>query len=94
MYRNFQEYKAFKTSFQNEGIFGGKLLAIKSKDFINFYDWEEFNVIRQIEVSSNIKNVYWSDDGNTVVLAMDSTFYLLSYNNGIVQEILETGALE
>lgn len=64
VYQNFAEFKAFKTSFGNEGIFGGRLLAIKSKDFITFYDWEEFNVVRRIDVTSPIKHVVWSDDGS------------------------------
>lgn len=50
VYRNFGEYKAFKTTFANEGIFGGRLLAIKSKDFITFYDWDDFNVVRRIDL--------------------------------------------
>lgn len=40
IYKNFMEQKSFKTNFSNEGIFGGRLLGIKSKDFITFYDWE------------------------------------------------------
>jgi coatomer subunit beta' len=63
VYQNFAEYKAFKTSFGNEGIFGGRLLAVKSKDSITFYDWEEFNVVRRIDVAAPIKQVIWSDDG-------------------------------
>jgi coatomer subunit beta' len=55
VYQNFAESKAFKTSFGNEGIFGGRLLAVKSKDFITFYDWEEFRVVRRIDVSSPVK---------------------------------------
>ena len=50
VYRNFCEYKAFKTTFANEGIFGGRLLGIKSKDFITFYDWDDFNVVRRIDL--------------------------------------------
>ena len=56
------------------------MLAIKSKDFITFYDWEEFNVVRRIDVTSPVKNIFWSDDGNQVILALEDTFYLLSFN--------------
>ena len=42
VYSNFARLKSFKTNFANEGIFGGRLLAIKSKEFITFYDWQEF----------------------------------------------------
>jgi coatomer subunit beta' len=77
IFKNFGEHKAFKTNFQNEGIFGGRLLALKSKDFITFYDWEEFNVVRRIDVSPAPKNVYWSENGQLMVLALEDTFYLL-----------------
>ena len=50
VYRNFGEYKAFKTAFSNEGIYGGRLLAIRSKDFVTFYDWDDFNVVRRIDL--------------------------------------------
>jgi len=77
VFKNFQEHKTFKTSFMNEGIYGGRLLSIKSKEFITFYDWENFNVIRRIDVSPAPKNVYWSENGTYLVLALEDTFYLL-----------------
>jgi len=60
------------------------LLAIKSKEFITFYDWEEFNVIRRIDVSSNIKQVIWTENGNYMILALEDTFYLLQFNSQLV----------
>jgi coatomer subunit beta' len=93
VYQNFAEFKAFKTAFANEGIFGGRLLAIKSKDFVTFYDWEEFTVVRRIDVASAIKHVIWSDDGNQLVLALEDTFYLLQFNAQYVAETLATGGL-
>jgi coatomer subunit beta' len=77
VFQNFAEFKTFKTTFSNDGIFGGRLLAIKSKEFITFYDWEEFHVIRRIDVASTIKQVIWSDDGRKVILGLEDTFYLL-----------------
>lgn len=91
VYKNFAEYKAFKTTFANEGIFGGRLLAIKSKDFVTFYDWEEFNVVRRIDVPSNIKNIIWSEDGNHVVIALEDTMYLLDFNEKVVEQAFLTG---
>lgn len=89
VFKNFAEHKAFKTNFQNEGIFGGRLLGIKSKDFITFYDWENFRIIRRVDVSTAPKNVYWSDpSGNNLILALEDTFYILQYNADIVEEAL------
>lgn len=94
VYSNFARTKSFKTSFSNEGIFGGRLLAIKSKDFITFYDWTDFQVVRRIDVASEIKHVFWTDDGRHVVLAMDDTFYLLQFNAQLVEEAMAAGLAE
>jgi len=94
VYRNFTDYKAFKTSFTNEGIFGGRLLAIKSKEFITFYDWDEFNVVRRIDVTENISNVFWSDDGKTVILALETTFYMLTFHPEEFTKAMCAGELE
>jgi coatomer subunit beta' len=89
IYKNFMEQKSFKTNFSNEGIFGGRLLGIKSKDFITFYDWEQFRVVRRIDVSPAPKNVYWSEpNGGYLVLALEDTFYLLQYNSDTVDHLL------
>lgn len=40
IYKNMQEYKVFDAGFQVEGIHGGRMLGVKSKEFISFYDWE------------------------------------------------------
>lgn len=60
------------------------MLAIKNKDFITFYDWEEYRVVRRIDVSSNIRHVLWSDDGKYLIIALEESFYLLEYNAQIV----------
>lgn len=91
VYRNFSEYKAFKTSFANEGIFGGRLLGIKSKDFVTFYDWDDFNVIRRIDLGQKLKHILWSEDGLKAVLALEDSMYLLTYNQDTVNTILTTG---
>ena len=89
VFKNFAEHRAFKTNFTNEGIFGGRLLGIKSKDFVTFYDWDQFRVVRRVDVSPAPKNVYWSDpSGNNLVLALEDTFYLLQYNSDTVEEAL------
>lgn len=80
VFKNFGEHKSFKTNFTNEGIFGGRLLGIKSKEFIIFYDWDSFNVVRRVDVNPSPKNVYWSENGGTLVLALEDTFYVLTFN--------------
>ena len=65
------------------------MLSIKSKDYIIFYDWEQFDVIRKIDVNPSPKNVYWSENGSYMVLALEDTFYLLMYNHEIVESALK-----
>jgi len=89
VYKNFSEHKTFKTNYQNEGIFGGRLLAIKSKEFITFYDWENFNVVRRIDVNPAPKCVYWSENGESLVLALEDTFYMLQFNSEATEVALK-----
>lgn len=46
-------------------------------------------MIRRIDVSPSPKNVYWSDPaGNYVILALEDTFYLLTFNADIIEAAL------
>jgi coatomer subunit beta' len=56
-------------------------LGVKSNDFISFYDWETQIAIRRIDVSPAPKGVYWSDDGKTVIMALEEQFYLLNFDS-------------
>lgn len=58
-----QERKSIRPSFSAEGIFGGTLLAIKSSEFIVFYDWQECRLIRRIDVDVKVR-------ANTLVLEL------------------------
>lgn len=88
IYKNFAEFKAFKTEAANDGIFGGRLLGIRSKDFVTFYDWETFSIVRRIDLSQNLKHILWSEDGQMVVLALEDTFYLLKYDQAAVNQAI------
>lgn len=81
IYKNLQEFNAFNVGFPVEQIFGGVLLAVKSKEFITFYDWETQVLVRRIDVSPAPKNVYWSDNGQQVILALEENYYLLSFDS-------------
>jgi len=60
-------------------LFGGRLIGVSGPDFITFYDWENFSVVRRIDISPP-KNVYWSESGEYVILAFEDTFYLMKFN--------------
>ncbi|CAL9182937.1 unnamed protein product [Musa hybrid cultivar] len=87
--KTFQERKSIRPTFSAEHIYGGTLLAMCSNDFICFYDWSECRLIRRIDV--NVKNLYWADSGDLLVIASDTSFYILKYNRDIVSSYLESG---
>ena len=89
LFKNFKEVKSFKPSFSAEGLFGGQLIAVKSKDFLCFYDWEDTRVIRKIDIAA--KSVYWSDNGESVAITTDSAFYILRFNKEVVTSTLSSG---
>ena len=84
IYKNFEKIKSFKTESGCDGIFGGRLLALRSKESVTFYDWDTFDVVRRIDLASNLKNVFWSEDGGRVTLTLDDTFYLLEFDSQAV----------
>ena len=90
LFKNFKEVKTFKPTFSAEGIYGGTLLAVRSKDFVSFYDWELCRCIRKIDIAA--KNIYWSDNGELVSITTDSSFYVLKFNKEIVNGYFATGA--
>jgi coatomer subunit beta' len=73
-----------------EAIFGGRLLAVKGKEFITFYDWETQVLVRRIDVSPSPKNVFWSENGQQVVLALEDNFYLLNYDTDQVSNYISS----
>jgi len=87
VYKSLTERKQFRPSFGAEGVFGGHLLAVRSSDFVDFYDWEQCRFIRRIEVCP--RYVYWSESGEVVVLACDNSFYVLRYNRELVQKFMD-----
>ena len=84
IYKNFEKIKSFKTEAGCDGIFGGRLLALRSKESVTFYDWESYDVVRRIDLSSNLKHVFWSEDNSKVTLSLEDTFYLLEFNGAAV----------
>lgn len=78
VFKNFKERKSFKPDFGVEGIFGGYLLGIKSGLGLGFHDWETLSLIRRIDIQP--KHVYWSESGELVCLATESTYYILKFD--------------
>ena len=93
VYRNFEKFKAFVTENGCDGIFGGRLLAVRSKESITFYDWDSFDVVRRIDLGQPLKAVHWSEDSAKVVLALEDSFYLLAFDGAAVDQAVAQGVL-
>ncbi len=52
VFKNFKEAKPMKPPFAAEGIFGGALVAIRSNEFVDFYDWDDLRLVRRIGTAS------------------------------------------
>lgn len=55
--------------------------AIKSSDFVMFYDWETTTFIQKVEMAS--KDIFWSQTGNTFAISSSTFFYTLQFNKEV-----------
>ena len=44
VFKNFKETNTLRPGFSAEGIYGGTLLAVRTNNFICFYDWNTLKV--------------------------------------------------
>uniref|UniRef100_M4BLE0 Beta'-coat protein n=2 Tax=Hyaloperonospora arabidopsidis (strain Emoy2) TaxID=559515 RepID=M4BLE0_HYAAE len=91
LFRNFKEVKSEKPRVLSaEGLFGGTgAIGVKGNDAIAMFDWEELRLIRKIDVV--VKNVFWSENGSLVVLASESSYFVLRYNKEVVAQSFAAG---
>ncbi|KAK2895437.1 coatomer subunit beta' [Channa argus] len=98
IFKNFKEKKSFKPDFGAEGVYGGFLLGVRSVNGLAFYDWENTELIRRIEIQP--KHIFWSDSGELVCIATEESFFILRYladkvaasqenNEGITEDGIE-----
>uniref|UniRef100_A0A674EH76 Coatomer subunit beta' n=1 Tax=Salmo trutta TaxID=8032 RepID=A0A674EH76_SALTR len=77
IFKNFKEKKTFKKCFKMFCIYGGFLLGVRSVNGLAFYDWENTELIRRIEIQP--KHIFWSDSGELVCIATEESFFILRY---------------
>lgn len=90
IFQDFKESFSFKPPFTVDEMFGGRLVGVRGSDFICFYDWTEYRLIRRIDVVP--KEVIWSEDGNNVVLVCADSFYVLRHDKEACQAAILGGA--
>ncbi len=81
-----------RPSFSAEGIFGGALLGVRSGRFVCLYDWEKLSLIRRIDVVP--KAIYWSESGEMLTIACESSFFILRFNRAVVEKSPPTDSEE
>lgn len=94
IFKNFKEKPNGQINliYPADKIFGGALLTVKSEGSISFYDWESGEIVRTVSVDA--ENVYWSDDGDLVLISSNDSAYALTFNRDIFQENLENGNID
>lgn len=85
----FKERKSMRPTYAAESIFGGALLGVCGKDFICFYDWEDLQLVRRIDVEA--RAVFWSDQAHLLAVVGESSFFILQYSQDAVLNALEAG---
>lgn len=89
-FKNFKDHKQVVLPIASaEGIFGGACLGVKGADCVVFYDWEEGEFIRKIDVVPVA--LYWSESGESLVIASADTYYVLQFNKEVVSTALASG---
>jgi coatomer subunit beta' len=93
IFKNFKEHKTLVLPIAAaEGILGGVCLAVKGSDSIVFFDWDEGEFIRKIDVSPT--QIYWNDNGDAVVLACSDSYFMLQFDKEKVTEALMNGTVD
>ena len=78
LFKNFKEKKSFKPDFGAETIFGGALLGVKSVSGLAFYDWEQQQLIRRIEIQP--RAVYWSETGKLCSIVTNESYSIRKFH--------------
>jgi coatomer subunit beta' len=93
IFKNFKDHKQLTLPMSSaEGIYGGTCLAVKGTDSIVFFDWEEGTFIRKIDVAPLA--LYWSQEGDNLVVVCDDCFYVLKYDRDVVASAIQAGGHE
>lgn len=66
------------------------MLGVRSVSGLVFYDWENLELVRRIEIQP--RHVYWSDSGELVAIATEDSYFVLRYDAPAVQAAREAGS--
>ena len=89
IYKNFTESTQLKLPISAEEIFGGGCVGVRGADSVVFYDWDTGSLVRKIDAI--VKNVYWSENGDLVLLACEDTYFVLAFDIDGVMNAVASG---
>lgn len=94
IYKNFKQKTngQINLMYEAEKIYGGTLLAVKVRGAVMFYDWESGQLVRTVAVEA--ENIYWSDEGDLVLISSADSAYALSYAKEVFQEHMSNGDID
>ena len=90
VFHNFKEAFSFKTDFAIDDIHSGELLCVRGPDYVVFYDWNEYRVIRRIDVVAT--DVFWSETGKFCSITASDNMYMLAFDRSAVVAAAAGGA--
>lgn len=91
VFHNFKEAFSFKPDFPIDDIHSGEMLAVRGPEFVVFYDWNEYRVVRRIDVVAT--GLYWSESGKFVAIATsDASVFILAFDKEAVVAAAAGGA--
>ena len=91
VFHNYKEAFSFKVDFQVDDICSGELLGVRGPDFVLFYDWTEYRVVRRIDVTAST-DVFWSETGKFVAIPTTDTLFVLAFDRESVVAACAGGA--
>jgi len=91
IFSNFKESHRLNLPHTCENIFAGPILGVRSSKFVCFYSWNApSSLIRRIDVVP--KSVVWSESGEYVAICCETSFYVLKYNEELVEATLSASS--
>merc|ERR1711871_948100 len=93
IFKNFKEYKILSLPISSaEGLMGGHVLAVKGSDSVVFFDRNDGEFIRKIDVVPNF--IYWNDSATAVSLACSDSYFILAYDRDKVHDALSNDTVD
>ena len=89
-FKNFKDHKQINLPMSAaDGLFGGACLGVKGSECIVFFDWNEGEFIRKIDVAPT--QVLWNESKESLVLICSDSYYVLKFNRELVASALAGG---